>query len=81
MTLSLSHNCGRAGLLEKRKRIGETMLPVMLAWTHEKMGSREEKKCDKVKEMNKEMNIRVTSVNAPRNLHSEKLTVLSVDVR
>jgi len=43
--------------------------------------SREEKKCDKVKEMNKEMNIRVTSVNAPRNLHSEKLTVLSVDVR
>ena len=22
MTLSLSHNCGRAGLLEKRKRIG-----------------------------------------------------------
>lgn len=39
--------------------------------------SREEKKCDKVKEMN----IRVTSVNAPRNLHSEKLTVLSVDVR
>ena len=40
MTLSLSHNCGRAGLLEKRKRIpvGETMLPVMLAWTREKMG-------------------------------------------
>ena len=38
MTLSLSQHCRTVELLENRKCIGETMLPVKLALIHERMG-------------------------------------------